>query len=71
MLKKLFCFDPKDRLSAEEALRHPYFKELHNEEDEPMREAFEYVEFEFENYNLDKQILKELILDEILLYHNP
>lgn len=63
-------FDPKKRLSAAEALKHPYFKELHDAEDEPEGQEMDYFDFEFENYNLDKEILRDLILDEVLLYHN-
>jgi len=34
LLSKLLCFDPNKRLTAEEALRHPYLKELHCPSDE-------------------------------------
>ena len=30
----------------------------------------DYFDFEFEQYTLDKKILRELIFDEILLYHS-
>jgi serine/threonine protein kinase len=70
LLSKLLEYDPEKRLSAEEALRHPYFKDLHTEEDEPTANPISYFDFEFEQYTLDKKILRELILDEILLYHN-
>jgi serine/threonine protein kinase len=70
LLKKLLVYDPKKRLSAKEALKHPYFKDLHDAEDEPEGQEMDYFDFEFENYNLDKEILRELILDEVLLYHN-
>ncbi len=29
LLRKLLCYDPAERLSAEQALEHPFFKELH------------------------------------------
>ena len=29
LMRKLLCFDPAERLSAEQALEHPYFKDLH------------------------------------------
>jgi serine/threonine protein kinase len=29
LMRKLLCYDPAERLSAEEALEHPFFKELH------------------------------------------
>lgn len=33
LLKKLLVLDPHERLSAEEALKHPFFKELHEKND--------------------------------------
>lgn len=70
MLKKLLVYDPDQRLSAEEALAHPYFTELHFVEDEPTHEPISYFDFEFEQYSLDKMILREMLLDEIIMYHN-
>eukprot|EP01023_Acetabularia_acetabulum_P061561 TRINITY_DN7450_c0_g1_i1.p1 TRINITY_DN7450_c0_g1~~TRINITY_DN7450_c0_g1_i1.p1 ORF type:complete len:422 (-),score=56.63 TRINITY_DN7450_c0_g1_i1:408-1673(-) len=37
LMRKLLQFNPEDRLSAEEALRHPYVKQFHNSMDEPVR----------------------------------
>lgn len=71
LMRKLLCYDPAQRLSAEQALEHPYFKELHQKENEPANAYIEYFEFEFEQYTLDRKILRELIIDEILLYHSP
>lgn len=34
LMRKLLAYDPKERISAAEALRHPYFKDLHSEENE-------------------------------------
>ena len=34
MLKKLLRFDPSDRMTASEALEHPYLEELHTLYDE-------------------------------------
>eukprot|EP00347_Sterkiella_histriomuscorum_P003151 403365398 len=70
LLKKLLVYDPKKRLTAEEALRHKYFEELHAPEDEPFSEPISYFDFEFEQYTLDKKILRDLLLDEIVLYHS-
>lgn len=30
----------------------------------------DYFDFEFEQYTLDKKILRELILDETMMYHS-
>jgi mitogen-activated protein kinase 1/3 len=53
LLKKLLVFDPKKRISVEGALKHPYLKGLHIEEDEPTRGPINPIEFEFEKYKLN------------------
>jgi len=35
LLEKLLEYDPEKRLSAEEALAHPFFARFHNPKDEP------------------------------------
>jgi len=70
LMRGLLCYDPAQRLSAEQALEHPFFKELHQKENEPGNARIEYFDFEFEQYTLDRKILRELIIDEILLYHS-
>lgn len=36
LIKNLLHFNPNKRLSAEQALRHPYVAQFHNPEDEPI-----------------------------------
>ena len=36
LLERLLRFNPADRLTAEEALTHPYFLDLHCANDEPV-----------------------------------
>jgi len=45
-------FDPKKRLTAEEAISHPYFTALHFPDDEPTTDPLPAIEFEFENHQL-------------------
>lgn len=62
LLKKLLMFDPAKRITVEEALKHPYLKNLHLEEDEPTRDLVDPLDFEFEAHNLTMQQLKGTIL---------
>lgn len=35
LMQKLLVFNPKKRLTAEEALNHPFVRDFHNPQDEP------------------------------------
>lgn len=71
LLRKLMTFSPAKRITAAEALKHEYLKDLHLEEDEPTRDPVPEGEFEFEKHHLTLEQLKDLIYEEILLYHFP
>ena len=45
----MLVFDFKKRATVEDALKHPYLKELHFPQDEPIRDKLPNTEFEFEN----------------------
>ena len=67
----MLIFNPNKRISIEGSLQHPFFKDLYCPEDEPVRSPLNPMEFEFENLDLNKEQLKDLIFEEILLYHYP
>lgn len=71
LLRKFLIFDPAKRITLEEALKHPFLQELHCPDDEPICKSIPKMEFEFEKYNLNLQQLKDMIYEEILLYHYP
>jgi len=69
LLKKMLVFNPARRITIEEALSHPYLVALHYPEDEPVREPVSLFDFEFERQLLTMRDTKDLIYNEILLYH--
>jgi serine/threonine protein kinase len=34
LLKKMLIFNPKNRITVDDALRHPYLKDFHNPQEE-------------------------------------
>jgi hypothetical protein len=67
LLKQLLDYDPERRITAANALKLPFMKS-----DAPVMPPVEmpYVDFEFENYTLGRDIFRELIQDEVLIYRD-
>ena len=70
LLKKMLKYDPEERITVPEALAHPYLKQLHFPDDEPTTDPVTAFDFEFEKYSLSKEDFKDLIFEEIMLYHS-
>jgi len=70
LLYKLLALDPEDRLSAEQALQHPFFAAYHDPEDEPECHAVFNQESEVEA-SID--VIKERLFEEIknFVYRPP
>jgi len=66
----MLTYDPEDRITVVQALEHPYLKALHFPEDEPSTNPVSAFDFDFEKYSLSRDDLKDLIYEEIQLYHS-
>ncbi|KAK1930732.1 Mitogen-activated protein kinase MMK1 [Phytophthora citrophthora] len=69
LLRRLLCFNPKERISADDALLHPFFEGVQEEWGEitPLRLAHS-LEFAFETQSLPLSTLKQYICDEVLAF---
>lgn len=54
LLRKLLQFSPENRITVFDALAHPYFEDLHAEEDEETTEPISLFDFAFEKEDLSK-----------------
>ncbi len=63
LLSKLLKIHPRKRITVTEALSHPFFKSMHNPDDEPTAHAS--FDFSFEEEKLHRVRLQELIWKEI------
>ncbi|KAM6498234.1 CMGC/MAPK protein kinase [Amanita muscaria] len=69
-LTKTLTFDPKKRMTVDEALEHPYVSAYHDPEDEPAATPLEpsYFDFDMHKDDLSKDQLKELLYEEVLSF---
>lgn len=65
LLRRLLAFDPRQRITCDEALAHPYLAVWHDPADEPVCHA--KFDFSFENVD-DISGMKKLILDEVISF---
>jgi len=66
LLEKLLDFNPDTRITAVQALAHPYLQELHLEAEEPVCTTLDPAEFNFELKKLNREDLKVLVHKEIV-----
>lgn len=54
LMKKCLTYDPAERLTALEILKHPFFNDLYDDNDNELLigDPIKYYDFEFENYTL-------------------
>ena len=67
LLSKMLVFDPRKRITAAEALAHPYLAPYHDPSDEPVSE--EKFDWSFNNADLPIENWKIMMYSEILDFH--
>jgi serine/threonine protein kinase len=67
LLQRMLVFHPGKRVTVEDALAHPYLASLHDPSDEPLAHA--EFSFDFERMPLTKQVLRDLLSNEMLCFH--
>ncbi|KAG7694942.1 hypothetical protein KL930_001265 [Ogataea haglerorum] len=68
LLEKLLTFNPKKRITVEEALNHPYVSFYHEPNDEPVAEKIpdDFFDFDRRKDELSLLELKKMLYDEIM-----
>lgn len=67
LIYRMLQWDPDKRITAEDAVEHPYFAKLHDPFDEPV--TFPVDEFDFERRDVNINQLRREIWAEVLRYH--
>lgn len=70
LLRRMLTFDPKKRITVEQALEHEYLSALHCTDDEPSTTPVSAFDFEFEIYDLKREDYKDLLYEEVMLYQS-
>ena len=69
LCERMLCFNPRSRISVEEALQHPYLASLHDVNSEPSCMA--EFKTDFEDQDLDKDALASLVWKEMEKVRRP
>lgn len=67
LMEKMLQFDPRKRITVEQALKHPWLAQLHDEAAEPAAPGA--FEFDFEEAQLTEQTVRDLVYSEMKYYH--
>ncbi|KAG6497975.1 hypothetical protein ZIOFF_045881 [Zingiber officinale] len=68
LVERMLTFDPRKRITVEDALAHPYLASLHDISDEPVCNV--PFNFDFEQAALSEEQMKELIYKEALAFNS-
>lgn len=67
LLEKMLVFNPANRITVEQCLKHPYLEQLHDEANEPVAPGF--FDFSFENETSSRKDLKQQVFNEVIKCH--
>lgn len=67
LMERMLQFDPRKRITVEQALKHPWLAQLHDEAAEPAAPG--PFEFDFEEAQLTEQAVRDLVYEEMRYYH--
>uniref|UniRef100_A0AAY4C384 Mitogen-activated protein kinase n=1 Tax=Denticeps clupeoides TaxID=299321 RepID=A0AAY4C384_9TELE len=67
LLAAMLRFDPRERIRVGQALEHPYISKYHDPDDEPV--CVPAFDFEFDRQPMNREQIKDAILDEIEDFH--
>ena len=68
LLSRMLKFDPAERITVDEALKHPYLSALHDPEDEPSSVP-EMFDFSWDKDSMSEAELRSHLWDQALLFH--
>ncbi|XP_033116181.1 mitogen-activated protein kinase 7-like [Anneissia japonica] len=67
LLSKMLMYNPEERVTSSDALKHPYLAKYHDPLDEPL--CFPQFDFSFENEKMDKEQVRGKVIKIIEKYH--
>lgn len=67
LIEKMLCFDPRQRITVDEALEHPWLRSLHDPASEP-KYPHEKFMFDFQEDTLDENGVRQKVWEEMCHY---
>jgi len=70
LLKEMLIINPNKRITINQAFEHPFFESLHNPDDEVCEQQVNCCSYHFDNEELSRKKIKDMIWEEIREYHH-